>query len=234
MNGEHIDFISAYCDRWCERCAFTSRCSTFAAEAAIAMCGDVAEGLTLAVGRPHAAGPDARPPEPPWVGGIDNVAPTEEEMDACERDERARRARIEATPTATRAWAFSTHAHRWSRDWHESLLPRADDVLREALAIVLHDAFFITVKLYRTLDGWDRHDRGEEHDEHPVQNDWNGSAKVALISIERSSAAWRVIAEATGDPVPADLAAQLEALRIEVERQFPRAQAFVRPGFDER
>jgi hypothetical protein len=29
-----IDFISAYCDHWCEQCAFTSRCPAFAWQAA--------------------------------------------------------------------------------------------------------------------------------------------------------------------------------------------------------
>ena len=52
MNGDRIDFISSYCDRWCERCSFTSRCSLFAVQTAIAMCGDVADGIELAVGRP--------------------------------------------------------------------------------------------------------------------------------------------------------------------------------------
>ena len=48
-----IDFISSYCDRWCERCAFRDRCSAFACEVAIGMCGDAAEGLELAIGAPH-------------------------------------------------------------------------------------------------------------------------------------------------------------------------------------
>ena len=52
MNGDRIDFISSYCDRWCERCVFTSRCSLFAVQAALEMCGDVADGIELAVGRP--------------------------------------------------------------------------------------------------------------------------------------------------------------------------------------
>ena len=46
MHEDYIDFISAYCDRWCERCAFTSRCSAYAVEIAIGMCeGDVSAGI---------------------------------------------------------------------------------------------------------------------------------------------------------------------------------------------
>ena len=51
MRGNYIDFISAYCDRWCERCAFTDRCSAYAVQIATAMCGgDSKAGVELAVG----------------------------------------------------------------------------------------------------------------------------------------------------------------------------------------
>ena len=57
MNTDRIDFISAYCDRWCERCAFTQRCSLCACDVATAMCdGDLAAGIELAVGVPQPAG----------------------------------------------------------------------------------------------------------------------------------------------------------------------------------
>ena len=70
------------------------------------------------------------------------------------------------------------------------------------------DATFVLPKLGRALDGRDRHEQGEDFDDDPVQNDWNGSAKVALISLERSEVAWRVIAQSTGDADPAALAEQ--------------------------
>ena len=34
MDINRIDFISSYCDRWCERCAF-DRCSAFACDIAL-------------------------------------------------------------------------------------------------------------------------------------------------------------------------------------------------------
>jgi hypothetical protein len=40
QNTDRIDFISAYCDSWCERCAYTTRCSAFAVRVATAMCDD--------------------------------------------------------------------------------------------------------------------------------------------------------------------------------------------------
>ena len=76
MDAERIDFISAYCDRWCERCAFTARCSAYACHIAVDMCGDFAEGLELAVGRPR---PEPGDPEEPdardWLADFDNAPP---------------------------------------------------------------------------------------------------------------------------------------------------------------
>lgn len=88
-------------------------------------------------------------------------------------------------------------------------------------------------KLRRALRGRDDHKRNDDDDPHPIQNDWNGSAKTALISIERSCVPWRIIAQATSDETAALLAAELEDLRREVEAVFPNAQSFIRPGFDE-
>lgn len=78
-----------------------------------------------------------------------------------------------------------------------------------------------------------RDDKDNDLDDDPVQNDWNGSAKVALISLERSEAAWQVIAQSTGDAVPAALAGRVADLRQAVEQTFPNARSFIRPDFDE-
>ena len=88
-------------------------------------------------------------------------------------------------------------------------------------------------RLRRALDGLDRHRCGEEVDGDPAQSDWNGSAKVALISIRRSEHAWRAITRATADDHAAMLADAAQDLRALALREFPRAMSFVRPGFDE-
>jgi hypothetical protein len=106
-------------------------------------------------------------------------------------------------------------------------------VLRGALTIAGHDAALVTAKLARALDGQDRHEHDGDGEDHPIQNDWNGSARVALISLERSETAWRVVAQLTGEVTPALLATQLRDLRHEVEHVFPNAALFIRPGFDQ-
>jgi hypothetical protein len=73
---------------------------------------------------------------------------------------------------------------------------------------------------------------GEAYDDHPIQNDWNGSAKIALICIVRSIQAWDLIDCATGDSDARHIKELLTQLQQHVEREFPDAWKFVRPGFD--
>ena len=73
----------------------------------------------------------------------------------------------------------------------------------------------------------------------PQDTDWpadhDGSAKVALLGMERSHAAWLELAAqrlgVSGQIEP--FIADLIWLSDELERVFPNARAFVRPGFDE-
>ena len=60
--------------------------------------------------------------------------------------------------------------------------------MQESLEIAAHDTLFISAKLRRAISGRDPHERSDD-ESRPIQNDWNGSAKVALISIERSEVA---------------------------------------------
>ena len=231
MNNDRIDFISSYCDRWCERCAYTERCSAYACEVAIAMCGDAKHGLELAIGTPQPVG---RPkPEPPdWFA--DFVEPTPKEEAEFMAAETARDERIEALPLSTMARVYSLSSFEWLRDRSDALRTAADGVVVEALEIVDHDSAFIGAKIHRALDGRDRFERGDEpFEDDPVQSDWNGSAKVALISVERSESAWQTIAAASSDPVATILADQLAAMRNLLMEAFPEAMQFVRPGFDE-
>lgn len=211
----------------------TQHCSVFTAEAAITMCdGDDRAGLELAFGR----APDddgVVEPVPDWLNDLVNVEVPEDEGRAWERRHEDRRRRIEATTIMRMAAAYMHVAHAWRRT-SDDLEAAGDPVVREALSIVSHDLVFIRVKLHRALDGKACFGTEDDFlDDGPVQNDWNGSAKVALISIERSAEAWGVLATATGQQTPAVLADQLRDLRAEVEREFPDAWKFVRPGFDE-
>src|SRR5687768_13534524 len=116
MRGDYIDFIAEYCDRWCERCPFTARCSAYAVKIAMEMCdGDVSAGIELAVGAPpprDAAEERAREEFLEWLSEL-NVEPTQEELTQLHREEEARDDRIDESPLMTQSEVVSVLAHRW-------------------------------------------------------------------------------------------------------------------------
>jgi hypothetical protein len=228
---DRIDFISAYCDRWCERCAFTTRCSAFAVTVATEMCdGDAEAGLELALGAPPPMTPEANAGRLEFLAFFDDFDPTEAELDAIGREEAARDERVDGHALVTACERFGLPAHAWLTAHRNSAVsPR----VAAAIEVMGWDAMLIQAKLRRALHGLDasRDRRGFEED--PLQSDWNGSAKVALISIARSIRAWDVAAEVLQDNEAAAVAAELRALEAEALKCFPDAWRFKRPGFDD-
>jgi hypothetical protein len=154
-------------------------------------------------------------------------------MEEYRKVENARRARLERDPLSRMVQTYTDRAADWLKDHRERLSTPADPMVREALDVIGWDVWLVGAKIHRALHGRDESRTGEMPDDHPVQNDWNGSAKVALISLARSESAWRAIAQAAPDERASVFADGLGHLRRALERDFPDAMAFVRPGFDE-
>lgn len=102
------------------------------------------------------------------------------------------------------------------------------------LEVVQHDQYFIAAKVVRALHGLEGDpDQDEEDPLTDLRSDANGSAKVALISIERSLECWLALMPSEAPPEPLRrIIEQLWRLREGVEKKFPHARRFVRPGFD--
>lgn len=77
--------------------------------------------------------------------------------------------------------------------------------------------------------------REELEEDLELPKDSDGSAKVALIGIDRSIAGWRMMQLSLPDGADSivPLILQLEMLRTRLEHAFPEARDFIRPGFDE-
>lgn len=230
MSRNYIDFISAYCDSWCERCAFTQRCSHFAVTSALAMCDrDISAAIELAIG--PARVPGAAPQKTLEERMADRLGdyeePTKQELDEIGRELDERDGRTRRHPLAESSKDYSVATHRWL-----DAAPQFGIAGTDALAVVQWDQFLIHVKIVRALNGRDEYPGGAPFERGAVQSDWNGSAKVALISIERSERAWREIAAALHDEAATVLADSLATLRSAMTAEFPRAMEFRRPGFD--
>lgn len=109
-----------------------------------------------------------------------------------------------------------------------------DEAEAEVISVLYWYQHFIAAKIQRSLLGMLDIDGFEDDSErNDPQSDANGSAKIALIAIERSLLAWTyVISPKNADRVR-PLIELLEKLKYITEEKFPKARDFVRPGFDE-
>ncbi len=94
----------------------------------------------------------------------------------------------------------------------------------------------IHVKFMRALCEREREfETYEDEEMKNVPRDSDGSAKVALIGIDRSLAAWIRLDEQLSEKrvITHPMTTQLLKLQASIEGEFPDARMFVRPGFDQ-
>ena len=198
------------------------------------MCdGDFQTALELAVGAPSPSDAAEAARRKSFLEELDDSEPTAAEMEAFKREEEAREERLDESSITTGTEKLMTLAHAWFDKHQDARSGDANPHFVEAVEVASWDAYLIAAKLHRALQGRDEFVHGNPLDDEPVQNDWNGSAKVALISIRRSVKAWQTIARVANDPEAANIAKELRGLESQVERTFPDAWKFIRPGFDQ-
>jgi len=160
--------------------------------------------------------------------GVDLSDPGEEDNGRYRR----KRQLVDNHPLTKAGKKYANAASDWFREFDQTI--DVTDRLEDALEVIQWYQYQIAVKTIRALSG-----RKEELEEDPelaeFPKDSDGSAKVALIGIDRSIAGWRMLQlslpERAGSIVP--LILQLERLRQRLEKNFPEARDFIRPGFDE-
>jgi hypothetical protein len=124
---------------------------------------------------------------------------------------------------------YANAASDWLREFDQEY--EVSDV-EDAREVIQWYQYQIAVKTMRALSG--RREEIEDPEIGDFPKDSDGSAKVALIGIDRSIAAWRMMQLSLPDRVESivPLILQLERLRLRLEKSFPQARDFVRPGFD--
>jgi hypothetical protein len=249
-----ISGIYNYCDRWCERCAFSSRCFLYATEMADpdldtpdvrdlsnakfwrkleSIFKDANELIKQCAAE---AGVD--------LDAIDQseaAASHNQEADAADRDELSVLARNYARVVET--WFEKELVAAEQLDDYAQLEAKTAGIeidAQDAFEVIRWYQFFIPTKVFRALLARDDElpevypdDIADEIN--PAQTDANGSAKIALIAIDRSVNAWRVIQSCVPEKQEsiAPLIALLENVRTGIEAELPLARDFIRPGFDE-
>jgi hypothetical protein len=107
----------------------------------------------------------------------------------------------------------------------------AEMTIQEALEVIRWYQYFIAAKVMRAIRG-KAENEGEEGDEFP--RDAEGSAKVALVAIDRSIGAWGVIPQYNRLYAEGvfEIVSLLKLLGQAIEETFPDARSFIRPGLD--
>ncbi|HET9525781.1 MAG TPA: hypothetical protein VFO99_06425 [Pyrinomonadaceae bacterium] len=251
-NPDLISGIYNYCDRWCERCPLTSRCLVYATEKEdddFSQTHDLSNEVFWR--KLGSIFQETREMIAEWAkeAGID-LNKVEADDDPAQR--KRRRQQVDNHPLARAGKKYAADASDWFRELDQTvevsdLRPNTGrtsepewesaEQLEDAREVIQWYQYQIAVKTMRALSGRLDEQNADlviaECAEFPKDSD--GSAKVALIGIDRSIAAWRLmqlsLPEREASIVPVIL--QLERLRHRVEKAFPFAREFVRPGFDE-
>lgn len=231
---DHIEGIFNYCTRRCEQCAFTSRCTLFESEREYKHLNPDATWRE----RMHDSFAETFRLLQDWCTreGID----FEEIRKAAESDETDRETERleEAVRTDPLQKLATTYVHA-AFNVIDAMAParalrRWPPNVEGALDTISWNAGMVGAKVYRALHGLA--ERGTVGEEDPVQNDWNGSAKVAQILVGESKSAWHVVmreGEASSDSPLLELVGLLTRIDDGLGERFPEAMKFIRPGFDQ-
>lgn len=246
-SDKQIPSIHNWCDRWCERCVFIERCAVGIVEMKrwqrdkpmtdeevwSEVSDNFKEALRMLDEMIREAGLDpeeiANQPEPE----------PDPDIEALEKDiwEKGLHYFKSVDAFFKNNAAFFEEKGVEIRQKSEMEMPIDFDTLNsisDALDIIRQYAAFISVKARRAISGMDTMHDTEIWGDPPHQSDANGSAKIAIITIERSLGAWEILRknwpEKTDEIL--DLLVQLSRLRKEMERLFPNWNKFIRPGFD--
>lgn len=231
--------IHNYCDRWCERCDFTDKCRSFELEQELK---DILSNPDKLDELPEEDSDflDAAISNEDEMPDIDLIFEDEmdEHLDEESSDFFSAQQKAGRHPMVELAHEYSKASFDWFRKRESELQKYFNlqlahgfaDQLMEAEDIMMWYHLFIYIKLKRAVA--DYYDIDEFDD---MDYDMNGTAKVALIGLDRSiDAATLLMRHLKHHRKDIKLFRnQLEKIREMAEEMFPEARAFIRPGLDE-
>ena len=245
---ELIPGIYNYCDSWCERCAFTTRCRSYQLQQVNDLPkpdpnASLVEQLTEALNMTKQ-----------YIETLnretDNFpALTPGEQTTLEEAALSRHQKIKDHPVATLATSYLKLTGSWLFI-EKGLLERAGEQQLHEVQLGIRTEDEAMVGLNKLSDAYDQirwyrtlipvktkaalRTVDEQTNDKCVLSYYNGKAKLVLVSIDRSLAAWQTVMdhfpEATDDLL--DALSLLNQLSRRIETLFPNARNFYRPGLD--
>ncbi len=254
-NPNFIAGIYNYCDRWCERCEFTNRCLNHEVSSEHEK---NLEGLDASnkefweeMSKIFSFTMDLIQ----YVSkmkGIDLSAPDDEAVEQVMKNWKETDDQAENHPISIDAKKYNEMVDEFfennkelfvqkENEWNtqirlglnEEKSIRESNEIKDIFEIISWYNPQIYVKMMRALTG--KFEGEDFEDENGFQRDSDGSAKVALIGIDRSIGAWgkmhEMFPEKTDDII--SILLHLDTLRKQIEKYFPQARNFKRVGFDD-
>jgi hypothetical protein len=242
-NSDFISGIYNYCDRWCERCPFTSRCLLYATENEEPDDPASRDVRNAEFWRKlESIFDQTREMIISWAeeNGVDLSAAALESANTDNQDELGD---AEEHELAVAAKNYAASVDEWFAEETVEVMgvddrtgagvdSQNEEMISDATEVIRWYQFQIAGKTVRALMSFgDDTEEGVEE----IANDSDGSIKVALIGIDRSISAWRTLQLLGRDRAHSInlLLLALERLRQGMEETFPKAREFIRPGFDE-
>ncbi len=236
MNKNNIPGIYNYCDRWCEKCPFTSRCLNF----------EMGEKIKRNINNKDELNKifweffDGNPGR--IIESIEKEILKSEEYEDDEigysgDDFEIKHLIAQSNDSAQLALKYLEIVSEWMNRNKDKLegsysnIERNEKVkLSDTFEVILWYQYQIYVKIMRALHG-----KNEDMLEDEFPKDSDGSAKVALIGIDRSINAWGKIFMMINEKEENvfNIIQLLVNIQHIVEEEFPNARNFIRPGFDE-
>ena len=254
MEHNFIPGIYNYCDRWCEHCSFTSRCRSYERTSELtqeqtnigndAFWENMSAGFEQAVTLIREAAKEQ---------GIDLDAAMEEmDHSAYEQKQAGIKDSIKNHPLTTLGDQYMKTTQPFISE--KDLLKETTDQLLQQVGlnlltekeviqsvkdigdcfdVITWYLFFINSKLHRALSG--KLEDEDDETEYDFPKDYNGSAKIAHIAIERSMGAWMKLYTLVPsfEDTALNALSLLSKMKNLVIETFPQAMAFKRPGFDD-
>jgi hypothetical protein len=250
-NPNFISGIYNYCDRWCERCPFTSRCMNYAMSKE-----EFSDADSIDVDNPAFTEKilevfEASSELLTEMAEENDIDLDSIDIDDYKQERKSNRKAAEENPCSIEAKKYTSLVKEWFESSENLFIEKeeelnnqlelnivspdpieASDKIKDSIEVILWYQHQIYVKIVRAFNGKFKEAKDNWDD---IPKDSDGTAKVALIGIDNSQKAWEYLNDQLRDNNDSilDMLIHLDRLKNQVEKEFPEASKFIRPGLDE-
>lgn len=251
QNENHISGIYNLCDRWCEKCSYTSRCLTFTIEQKRFPNGILSPALPGFWEQIHSLFNDTKELLDDYIRLHNIPMPTEKEqkeIDA-QRSEVDRKIKLNHLVVESEKYFKDVVGFMKEQNYFLPKIEESDeeseeenneqeielfdprpDIIKEAIEIIIYYSPFIHVKIARTMHGI--FDNEDEEDDY--MGDILVSSRLAVVAIERSMAAWQILFNEYKPlhETMIEFLLKLNDLKKGIEALIPEVKTYKRPYFE--